>query len=145
MRHGVPRRLIDLLRRGVARVGHVLLQQQAVAEVAPVLGEGLARGRVLRACLEDLQSAVGFLAGLDPVMRRQYQFGHPGHLLVEAAGRDQAERPGDLDRVAGRVANRCPSLDNRFQPKNISPTKVASRKKAISSSMASGAPKMSPT
>ena len=43
------------------------------------------------------------------------------------------------------VTIRCPSLDSRFQPKKNRPTKVASRKKAISPSIANGAPKMSPT
>ena len=43
------------------------------------------------------------------------------------------------------VTARCCVLDSRFQPKKKMPIKVDSRKNAISPSMASGAPKMSPT
>ena len=43
------------------------------------------------------------------------------------------------------VVNKCPRFDMRSQPNTIMPTKVASRKKAISPSIASGAPKISPT
>ncbi|MNL83327.1 hypothetical protein D3C87_2109420 [compost metagenome] len=43
------------------------------------------------------------------------------------------------------VAMRWPSLDSLSQPKKNRPTKVASRKKAIIPSIASGAPKISPT
>ena len=44
-----------------------------------------------------------------------------------------------------QVTVRWPTFDSRFQPKKNSPTKVASRKNAINPSIASGAPKMSPT
>jgi hypothetical protein len=47
--------------------------------------------------------------------------------------------------ATAQVATRCPTFDSLSQPKKNSPTKVASRKKAISPSIASGAPKMSPT
>ena len=43
------------------------------------------------------------------------------------------------------VVSRCMGLDSFSQPKNMTPTKVASRKKAIRPSIASGAPKTSPT
>ncbi|MNN83499.1 hypothetical protein D3C81_2005440 [compost metagenome] len=44
-----------------------------------------------------------------------------------------------------QVTVRCCTLDSRPQPKKNRPMKVASRKNAIKPSMASGAPKMSPT
>ncbi|MNR19005.1 hypothetical protein D3C85_1357680 [compost metagenome] len=50
-----------------------------------------------------------------------------------------------VPRATMKVTNRCPTRGSLSQPKNMRPTKVASRKKAISPSMASGAPKMSPT
>ena len=48
-------------------------------------------------------------------------------------------------RATMNVTPRCASLESLSQPKNISPTNVASRKNAISPSMASGAPNTSPT
>jgi len=51
-----------------------------------------------------------------------------------------------LDPSATRkVTMRCWTLPRRFQPKKNSPTNVDSRKNAISPSIASGTPKMSPT
>ena len=47
--------------------------------------------------------------------------------------------------ATSQVATRCCTLVMRSQPKKNRPTKVASRKKAIRPSIASGAPKMSPT
>ena len=47
--------------------------------------------------------------------------------------------------ATSQVTTRWPHFDSRSQPKKNRPTKVASRKKAISPSIASGAPKMSPT
>ena len=47
--------------------------------------------------------------------------------------------------ATAQVVSRCWRGVSLSQPKKNSPTKVASRKKAISPSMASGAPKMSPT
>ena len=47
--------------------------------------------------------------------------------------------------ATAQVAARWPTLESLSQPKKNSPTKVASRKKAIRPSIASGAPKMSPT
>jgi hypothetical protein len=47
--------------------------------------------------------------------------------------------------ATSQATTRCCTLLSLSQPKKNSPTKVASRKKAISPSMASGAPKMSPT
>ncbi|MNJ80458.1 hypothetical protein D3C77_788460 [compost metagenome] len=47
--------------------------------------------------------------------------------------------------ATSQVTTRWLTLDMRFQPKKNRPTKVASRKKAISPSSASGAPKISPT
>ena len=47
--------------------------------------------------------------------------------------------------ATAHVTIRCPTLGSLSQPKKNSPTKVASRKNAISPSIASGAPKMSPT
>ena len=44
-----------------------------------------------------------------------------------------------------QVTVKCCTLDRRPQPKKNRPMKVASRKNAIRPSMASGAPKMSPT
>ncbi len=44
-----------------------------------------------------------------------------------------------------KVVSRWACLLKRFQPKKNRPTKVDSRKKAMRPSMASGAPKMSPT
>ncbi len=43
------------------------------------------------------------------------------------------------------VTSKCCVLGNRSQPKKNSPIMVDSRKKAIRPSIASGAPKMSPT
>ena len=43
------------------------------------------------------------------------------------------------------VTTRCAIFESRSQPKKNRPTKVDSRKKAMSPSIASGAPKMSPT
>ena len=48
-------------------------------------------------------------------------------------------------RATAQVTSRCLTLDSRSQPKKKRPTRVASMKKAISPSRASGAPKMSPT
>ena len=50
-----------------------------------------------------------------------------------------------VPRATRKVTSRWVTGRSLSQPKNIRPTKVASRKKAISPSMASGAPKMSPT
>ncbi|MCY1514512.1 hypothetical protein D9M68_490570 [compost metagenome] len=50
-----------------------------------------------------------------------------------------------VPKATSQVTARWLTLDIRFQPKKNRPTKVASRKKAISPSSASGAPKMSPT
>ena len=47
--------------------------------------------------------------------------------------------------ATAQVAIRWPTLESLSQPKKNRPTKVASRKKAISPSMASGAPNTSPT
>ncbi len=44
-----------------------------------------------------------------------------------------------------QVTVRCCTRESRLQPKKNRPMKVASRKNAISPSIASGAPKMSPT
>ena len=44
-----------------------------------------------------------------------------------------------------KVTVRCCALLSRSQPKTIKPTKVDSMKKAIRPSIASGAPKISPT
>ncbi len=44
-----------------------------------------------------------------------------------------------------QVTMRWPMRDSRSQPKKNSPTKVDSRKNAMSPSIASGAPKISPT
>ena len=44
-----------------------------------------------------------------------------------------------------QTVTRCTFGDSRPQPKSQSPRNVDSRKKASSPSMASGAPKMSPT
>ena len=43
------------------------------------------------------------------------------------------------------VTARCPTFERRSQPKKNSPTMVDSRKKASMPSIASGAPKISPT
>ena len=48
-------------------------------------------------------------------------------------------------RATRAVTARCPTRESRSQPKKNRPTNVASRKNAIRPSMASGAPKMSPT
>ena len=48
-------------------------------------------------------------------------------------------------RATMKVTSRWPRFESFSQPKNIRPMKVASRKKAIRPSIASGAPKMSPT
>ncbi|MNR29462.1 hypothetical protein D3C85_1468510 [compost metagenome] len=50
-----------------------------------------------------------------------------------------------VPRATMKVTNRWAWGFSLSQPKNIRPTKVASMKKAISPSIASGAPKMSPT
>ncbi len=47
--------------------------------------------------------------------------------------------------ASAQVAIRCCTLLSRSQAKKNNPMKVASRKKAIRPSIASGAPKMSPT
>ena len=47
--------------------------------------------------------------------------------------------------AASQMVARCTPFPRRPQPKIQSPMKVDSRKKASSPSMASGAPKMSPT
>ena len=47
--------------------------------------------------------------------------------------------------ATSQVTARWDTLDSLSQPKKKRPMKVASRKKAISPSMASGAPKTSPT
>ena len=47
--------------------------------------------------------------------------------------------------AAIQIVARCTFLDSRSHPKIHSPRKVDSRKKASRPSMASGAPKMSPT
>ncbi len=47
--------------------------------------------------------------------------------------------------ATSQVTARCCTLERRSQPKKNRPMKVDSRKNAISPSMASGAPKMSPT
>ena len=47
--------------------------------------------------------------------------------------------------AAIQIVARCTFLGSRSQPKIHRPRKVDSRKKASSPSMASGAPKMSPT
>ena len=47
--------------------------------------------------------------------------------------------------ATSHVTSRCWYLFSRCQPKKNSPTKVDSRKKAINASIASGAPKISPT
>ncbi len=47
--------------------------------------------------------------------------------------------------ATSQIASRCTRRDSRSQPKIHSPRKVDSRKKAISPSIASGAPKTSPT
>ena len=44
-----------------------------------------------------------------------------------------------------QIVSRCTRRDSRSQPKIHRPRKVDSRKKAIRPSIASGAPKMSPT
>ncbi len=44
-----------------------------------------------------------------------------------------------------KVTSKCWTFVNRLQPKKNMPTNVDSRKNAISPSIASGAPKMSPT
>ncbi len=50
-----------------------------------------------------------------------------------------------LPSATSQVVTRCCTLLRRFQPRKNRPKKVASRKNAISPSIASGAPKMSPT
>ncbi|MNE11825.1 hypothetical protein D3C80_1045990 [compost metagenome] len=47
--------------------------------------------------------------------------------------------------ATSQVTTRCCTLESRSQPKKNRPMKVDSRKNAIRPSMASGAPKMSPT
>ena len=47
--------------------------------------------------------------------------------------------------ATSQVTARCWPLDRRCQPNTIKPTKVDSMKNAINPSIASGAPKMSPT
>ena len=47
--------------------------------------------------------------------------------------------------ATSQVTMRWPTFDSLPQPKKNRPTKVDSRKNAIRPSMASGAPKMSPT
>ncbi len=47
--------------------------------------------------------------------------------------------------ATSQVTARCCPLDRRSQPNTIRPTKVDSMKNAINPSMASGAPKISPT
>ncbi len=47
--------------------------------------------------------------------------------------------------ATAQVTTRWPTFESLSQPKKKRPTKVASRKNAISPSIASGAPKMSPT
>ena len=50
-----------------------------------------------------------------------------------------------VPRAMRKVTARWPPLERRFQPKKNRPMKVDSMKKAIRPSIASGAPKMSPT
>ena len=47
--------------------------------------------------------------------------------------------------ATSQIASRCTRLESLSQPKIHMPRKVDSRKKASSASIASGAPKMSPT
>ena len=69
------------------------------------------------------------------------------YLIDQAA--DQKMEPHSADMLepmaTSQVTVRWPSLLMRSQPKKNSPTKVDSRKNAIRPSIASGAPKMSPT
>ncbi len=69
----------------------------------------------------------------------------PTGLCIQALATriQRAERLAPM--AVSQVAARWKRFDTLFQPKNITAMKVASRKKAISPSMASGAPKMSPT
>ena len=48
-------------------------------------------------------------------------------------------------RPVSQVEAKWKPVDTRSQPKNMTPTKVASKKNATMPSMANGAPKMSPT
>ncbi len=67
-----------------------------------------------------------------------------GFCIHELATRiHRAERFAPI--AVSHVDVRWKRLETRFQPKNITARKVASMKKAIIPSMASGAPKMSPT
>ena len=82
-----------------------------------------------------------------------------GHLVADGVDVEGAAyrilHPGvryqdpEADRLAptavSQVAERWKPRLTRFQPKNMTATNVLSRKKARMPSMASGAPKMSPT
>jgi hypothetical protein len=50
-----------------------------------------------------------------------------------------------VPRATSQMHSRCTRRDSLSQPNSHRPRKVDSRKKAASPSMASGAPKMSPT
>ena len=75
------------------------------------------------------------------------------HILTSESGTPPLEIEGrtllpiryELPMASAQVTIRCATLLILFQPKKKRPTKVASRKKAISPSMASGAPNTSPT
>ena len=70
---------------------------------------------------------------------------HPTGFCIQALATriQRAERLAPI--AVSQVAARWNPFETLFQPKNITAMKVDSMKKAISPSMASGAPKMSPT
>ena len=74
-------------------------------------------------------------------MLKVIPIGYCIHALATSIHR--AERFAPM--AVSHVAVRWNPLETLFQPKNITAMKVLSRKKAIMPSMASGAPKISPT
>ncbi len=71
------------------------------------------RGGVLRPGLQRLDGVVGVDAGLDAVLRRQHQLGHPRHLGIQAVGGDQPEHPGHLHRIIGGAGREVRHAEDR--------------------------------
>ena len=101
--HGVDRRLGDLLGVGLARIGDVALEQQRIAEIGAMQRRDRVRAAASsRFGLQPLQRVVGqrCRCGCAPA-RALDQFVDARHRLVERAGGDQAQHPGNLDLACG--------------------------------------------